>query len=143
MHRIGCLFGGAMLVLVAGMGVGAVPDDVSFPAPSRSGGGSLYAALQGRVDSEHFEARLLHWEVVGNLLWAGSGVNQVHYGWRTVPLLGATFPVQVFVLGEEGVWVYDPIGHRLRGLASGDLRALVQVPSRPVDVMRMVDGTPS
>lgn len=109
----------------------AAPDDVTFPAPIRAGGRGLFTVLQGRTHTENFDARLLHWEVLGNLLWAGCGVNRADQGERTVPVMGPSFAVRLYLLAAEGVWLYEPLSHRLVGTRSGDFRALATTGASP------------
>ena len=112
-------------------GVVAAPDDVTFPAPIRAGGRGLFTTLQGRTHTEKFDARLLHWEVLGNLLWASCGVNRADQGERTVPVMGPSFAVRLYLLAAEGVWLYEPLSHRLVGTSSGDFRALATTGTSP------------
>jgi len=119
--QIGLLLMG--LFLIAGQ-ASAVPDDVTFPEPHRSGGRGFFQVLQGRTETERFDARLLHWEIIGNLLWAGCGVNRPDEGGRTIPDLAERLPVRVYLLAAEGIWLYEPFTHRLVGLQGGDFRPL-------------------
>jgi len=126
----------------------AAPDDVTFPPPIRSGGAGIFSVLQARRDVEHFEERLLHWEVIGNLLWASSGINRPDDAARTVPVLTRPFSVVLYLLAEEGAWRYDPIGHRLEGLVHGDLREMARAEGgrensiQPFEEVVIQDGVP-
>lgn len=120
-----CFLHGIFLVFSSCHSVIAVPDDVTFPAPVRSGGVPLFSALQAVRSTGQFEKKLIHWEIIGNLLWSGFGINRPSQDGRTTPQLGATRFLDVYLLAGEGVWRYVPAEHRLIGLLSADLRAFV------------------
>ncbi len=128
--------------------VWTAPDDVTFPPPVRSGGMGIFSGLQARRDIESFEPRLLHWEVLGNILWAACGLNRPDDATaRTVPMLTLPFPVTIYLLAEDGVWQYDALGHRLTGVRNGDFRAFATASaghdgSISAYVKVISDGTP-
>ncbi len=117
----------------------AAPDDVTFPPPVRSGGLGIFSSLQARRDVERFDSRLLHWEGLGNILWAACGVNRPDDATaRTVPILTLPFPVTIYLLAEAGVWQYDALGHRLIGVQNGDFRELATTDAMGHDGMSSI-----
>lgn len=119
-----------MLLLSVGV-AGAAPDDVTFPAPVRSGGMGVFSALQARRDVIRYDNRLLHWEALGNMLWAACGINRPDDANRTIPVLTPSFALQIYLLAEEGAWQYDPLGHRLIGIVRRDLREMATASAAP------------
>jgi nitroreductase len=114
-----------LLVFLCGVSIKATPDDVSFPSPLRSGGLSLFAAFQSIRSTTYFERQLLHWEIVGNILWAALGINRPSQGGRTTPEIAHMRFLDAYVLAGEGCWRYIAAEHRLLGISSQDLRPLV------------------
>ena len=105
----------------------AVPQAVvRLPAP-RHGTVSLDSALRARRSVREFAVAPLPIAELGQLLWASQGSTRDGEG-RTVPSAGALYPIEVYVaVGrvhrlEPGVYRYDPRGHTLALVRSGDHR---------------------
>jgi hypothetical protein len=114
-----------LLVSLCGISIEASLDDVSFPSPLRSGGLSLFSAFQSIHSTAYFENQLLHWEIVGNILWAGLGVNRPLQGGRTTPEIAHLRSLDAYVLAAEGCWRYIAAEHRLMAISAQDLRPFV------------------
>lgn len=59
---------------------------------------------------------------IAQLLWSAQGVT-ASGGRRTAPSAGARFPLELYLVCEQGLFLYLPSGHELRKVAAGDLRA--------------------
>jgi SagB-type dehydrogenase family enzyme len=59
---------------------------------------------------------------LGQLLWAAQGTTHPD-GYRTAPSAGALYPLEVYAVIQEGVYHYDPQGHRLSLHRQGDARS--------------------
>ena len=74
-----------------------------------------------------YDKRPLKQKEIAHLLWAAQGVT-ASWGGRTAPSAGALYPLEVYIAvnGVEGlpagVYSYEPKGHRLRQIRSGDVR---------------------
>jgi SagB-type dehydrogenase family enzyme len=68
-----------------------------------------------------FTEDALSLEEIGQLLWAAQGITHPD-GYRTAPSAGALYPLEVYLITPEGVYHYDPPGHRLSLHQQGDLR---------------------
>jgi len=66
-----------------------------------------------------FSSTPLTLEETSQLLWAAQGLTHPA-GYRTAPSAGALYPLEVYVVLPEGVYHYDPDGHRLDLHLSGD-----------------------
>lgn len=94
---------------------------VELPTPRLKGTLSLEEALAMRRSVRAFSDIQLTVEELGQLLWATQGISHPA-GYRTAPSAGALYPLEVYVLTQEGVYHYDPAGHQLSHHRQGDLR---------------------
>lgn len=101
-----------------------VHSDVSLPAPRTDGGKPLMQALKDRQSSRDFSNKKLSAQVLSDLLWAAFGINRPDSGKRTAPSARNWQEIEIYVIMEEGAYLYDPHANRLRGVVRGDLRKL-------------------
>jgi SagB-type dehydrogenase family enzyme len=94
---------------------------VLLPTPQLKGSLTLEEALARRRSVREFDDLPLTLEEIGQLLWAAQGMTHPA-GYRTAPSAGALYPLEVYVITPEGVYHYDPPGHRLSLHQLGDLR---------------------
>lgn len=91
-----------------------VPPRLDQPAP-------LMAALQQRRTNRDMGASPLSAQQLSEVLWSADGVNRPPNG-RTSPSALSVYPVEIYVVVESGIYVYEPSRHELRGVAAGDHR---------------------
>lgn len=96
-----------------------------LPAPSTSGALSLEEALRRRRSVRDFTRRQLTDTELSQLLWAAQGITHPH-GYRTAPSAGALYPLEIRLATRDGLYQYEPRGHRLVRIAGTDLRAAFQ-----------------
>jgi SagB-type dehydrogenase family enzyme len=94
---------------------------IDLPVPDTAGGPSLTLAMATRRSVRDFTAEPLTTEELSQLLWAAQGVTS-DTGKRTAPSAGATYPLEVYVVTEDGRYRYVPDGHQLVALFEGDPR---------------------
>jgi nitroreductase len=111
-----------LALLLASLLTAQDSGDIALPAPDTSGGKPLMQVLKARRSSREFAPDKLPVRMLSNLLWAADGINRDDGG-RTAPSAHGKQEVEVFVALEQGLFVYEPKGHRLRRVAAGDLRA--------------------
>lgn len=105
-----------------------VDDRVRLPSPSRKGDLSLEEALQQRRSVREFGRSQLQFADVSQILWSAQGITHAE-GFRTAPSAGALYPLEIYLaVGNVaglpvGVYRYEPGGHELLLIRSGDLRA--------------------
>ena len=147
----------AVLILVAAMAVpiavvrgatapAAGPQEANLPAPETKGGMSLNEALSRRRSVRGFDAKTLGEQQLGQLLWATQGITDPATGHRTSPSAMAVYPLTVYVCTADGVFSYEPKGHKLVRVATEDRRADVTQPPRggqPAPVSFVFTGDPS
>jgi SagB-type dehydrogenase family enzyme len=85
---------------------------------------TLADALASRRSVREFSGEPLTDQHVSDLLWAAQGVT-AEWGGRTAPSAGALYPLEVYVVTDDGVLHYLPEGHRVESRASATVRTAV------------------
>jgi SagB-type dehydrogenase family enzyme len=120
-----------VLAWVPGAGYTAEPalaPAIALPAPHTDGKVSVERALKERRSVRNPAPTALTLEEVGQLCWAAQGVTDAH-GHRTASSAQAKYPLELYILAGSvtglapGLYHYQPSGHALRPMTSGDLRA--------------------
>lgn len=83
---------------------------------------SLEQAITVRRSRRHFLPKPLTLEQIGQLAWAAQGQDSGSR-YRTTPSAGATYPLELFVITDKGMFRYLPDKHSLEKLTDRDLRA--------------------
>lgn len=97
--------------------------DIRLPKPSLRGKLTLEEAIARRRSVREFTDRPLSLEEVGQLLWATEGITGHASYLRAHPSAGGLHPLEVYLLDADGVFRYEPEGHRLSPVRDGDVRA--------------------
>ena len=95
---------------------------VQLPAPSLSGTVSLEEVINTRRSVRQFADKPLSFIQIGQLAWAGQGITDKERGLRAAPSAWAAYPIGLYFVTPEGLFVYQPDGHSLEQIASTDLR---------------------
>jgi protease I len=56
------------------------------------------------------------------LCWAGQGITDKERGYRAAPSAWAAYPIDLYLVMPDGLFVYRPEGHSLEQVQTGDLR---------------------
>jgi SagB-type dehydrogenase family enzyme len=122
---------------------GDSPVTLALPPPRRSGGLPLMQALQQRESQREFEPKALRKQTLSDLLWAAAGINRPELGGRTAPSAMNAQEVQLYVALPQGLFRYEPLGHRLHSSAAVDVRRVTGyqdfVDSAPLDLVYVAD----
>jgi nitroreductase len=113
-------------VLLALMLLGFCPllaQDISLPAPQKSGGMPLMDALTKRATSRSFDSKPLSEQQLSTLLWSAFGINRPD-GKRTAPSANNYQATDIYVLLKTGTYRYEPKSNYLALVIAEDLRAL-------------------
>ncbi len=97
----------------------------ALPAPKTTGNVSVEQAIHGRRSVREFAPTRLSVETVSQLLWAAQGVTDRHRGLRAAPSAGATYPLVIYLVSDEGVYLYHPESHTLTSKRPGDVRSIL------------------
>lgn len=96
-------------------------NTIKLDAPRLDKGIPIMQAFKNRKSGKSFsDAKLRQ---LSEVLWAANGINRED-GKRTTPSARNKHPVDVYVILQEGVYLYDPAGHQLLLVANGDFRKL-------------------
>lgn len=113
----------ALLIAAISIPAGAQAlEDVVLPAPRTTGGKPLMDALRERHSSREFSPRKLPPQTLSDLLWAAAGINRADSGKRTAPSARNWQEIEVYVILEDGAYVYDAAANVLKAVLAGDLR---------------------
>jgi len=102
-------------------------DTIVLPKPAQAGEISVEATLATRRSIRTYGARPLTMQEVSQLLWAAQGITN-RRGFRTAPSAGALYPLEVYLAAgnvaglPQGLYRYEPQGHRLRVISDRDVR---------------------
>ena len=105
----------------------AIPQDKQLatvkilPPPDTTGGIPLMAALANRKATRSFSGKSFTDDIVGNMLWAGFGVNRPD-GRRTAPTARNVQDIDVYILLSDGAWRYEGKDHSLINVLKDDIR---------------------
>jgi nitroreductase len=99
------------------------PQAIDLPAPAMDGGKSLMQSLKERQTTRDYSDRPLAPQTLSNLLWAAWGINRPQSGGRTAPHWHNVYALDIYLAMADGVWRYEPNGHRIVFHMTGDLRA--------------------
>jgi nitroreductase len=119
---------------------------ISLPKPETDGGKSVLAALRVRRTVRNFRDEKLPPQVLSNLLWAAFGVNRDKGSFgkpgRTAASASNSQEMDLYVALVEGVYLYEPVPHRLAPISAGDFRTLAGrrwAATAPVNIFFVAD----
>jgi hypothetical protein len=120
----------AALAFLATAASGLAQDlqPITLPPAQRTGGGPLMDALNARRTTRSIGPEKLAPQVLSNLLWAAYGVNREQgprgkVG-RTAPSGMNLQPIDLYVATPDGVYLYEPVPHRLAPVVGQDVRSI-------------------
>lgn len=102
----------------------APAEPIQLPIPAMQGGAPLLNALSARQTAREYSPRALPLDTLSALLWSAYGINRPATGGRTAPSAHNWQTIDVYVVLETGVYLYEPRPHRLAPIASGDHRPI-------------------
>jgi len=106
------------------------PQEITLPAPVTKGTMSVEEAIAKRRSVRGFQTKALTEQQMGQLLWAAQGITDVATGHRAAPSAMAMYPLTVYVFRDDGVFTYEPKGHKLIRISDQDRRSEVTQPPR-------------
>ena len=96
-------------------------DIVTLPDPKTNGQMTLEETLQSRRSVREFSAEPLTMEEISQLMWSAQGLTDAA-GHRAAPSAGAMYPLELYLVAEDGLYHYIPQDHSLHRILDGDLR---------------------
>ncbi len=95
---------------------------INLPKPSQDGSMSLERTIATRRSWRDFRSQPLTPEQIGQLTWAAQG-QDTKSRYRTAPSAGATYPLELLLVDEQGLFHYLLGEHALEKLSAQDLRS--------------------
>jgi nitroreductase len=96
-------------------------DTVILPMPDLQKGKALMKVLKNRKSERSFSDKELDLQQISELLWSANGINRDD-GKRTAPAAVNVQFVDIYVVTQQGVFLYDALKSRLIPIVSGDFR---------------------
>jgi nitroreductase len=112
----------AASVVASGVATASEPKIIQLPPARATGGKPLTEALKLRRSTREYSRRSLDLQTLSDLLWSAYGINRPT-GDRTAPYWRHIMVIDVFVVMENGTWLYEPKLHALVPHLQDDLRA--------------------
>lgn len=113
----------ALLVVIALSAQTLQP--IKLVAPSKERGSSIMKSLSDRRSTREFSDRKLSAQDLSDVIWAANGINRPADGKKTAPSAMNKQDIDIFVIMEEGAYLYEPKTHSLKPVATGDFRPLI------------------
>jgi nitroreductase len=118
---------------------------MELPPVETSGGKPLMQVLMNRRSGRDYADRPLSARDLSNLLWAAWGINRPASNGRTAPHWQNVYNMDIYLAMADGVWRYEPEGHRLSLHMSDDLRGATTtgqpfVATAPLNLIYACDG---
>ncbi len=116
---------------------------LNLPAPRLRGDVSVEETILKRRSVRSFSKTELTKKEISQLVWAGQGITESSTGHRAFPSAGATYPLELYVMNKDGLYHYEPRGHKLKLVRPGDLRSSLNraalgqafIAQAPVDIV--------
>jgi SagB-type dehydrogenase family enzyme len=96
-------------------------DEVSLPPPRDTGPMSVEEAIARRRSVRDFRPQPLGLVEVSQLLWSAQGVTSPE-GLRAAPSAGARYPIEMYLVCEQGLFHYRFREHSIVKVQESDLR---------------------
>jgi nitroreductase len=97
-------------------------QDISLPAPDKTGGKPLMQALNERQTIRTFTKDNLTQQQLSDLLWAGWGINRADQKKRTAPSARNVQEIDMYVTLPTGLYLYIAESNILKQINNKDLR---------------------
>jgi nitroreductase len=108
---------------------------IQLPPPTDDESISLFAALKLRKTVREFDSSPLTLQQISNLLWAAWGVNRrvgaFGVAGRTAASASNSQEIDLYVLREDGAYLYDAPNNLLAPIVANDLRIHALTPGQP------------
>lgn len=98
-------------------------QEILLPEPQKTGGMPLMEALSKRVTCRSFDSKNLTSQQLSSLLWAAFGINRPD-GKRTAPSARNFQETDIYVLMEQGAYMYQAKANKLIQVLNDDIRNL-------------------
>ena len=134
-----------VLFIASGFNYAQELKPIQLPPPQKEIGKPLMQVLNLRKSTRSFTSEKLSMQEISNILWAGDGINRPESGKRTAPSAMNWQEIEIYVVMEEGAYVYNAKENVLNPIAGDDLRGACGVQDfvkvAPVNLVYVADLT--
>lgn len=109
-----------LFIVLISLAITVVAQDIELVTPNKKGGKPLMEALNARQSNRDFERKDLPAQKLSDLLWAANGFNRDDK--RTVPTSQNRQEMDVYVMFDSGIYLYEAKAHVLKLVKKGDYR---------------------
>ena len=95
---------------------------IKLPAPKEKGTVSLEETIKKRRSERMLLGKELSLQEISQLLWSCQGITKKNIGFRAAPSAGATYPLEIYLVNQDGLFHYIPRTHSIKRLEERDLR---------------------
>ena len=122
---------------------------VKILPPITTGKVSVEEAIARRRSVRHFSRKPLSLGAISQILWAAQGITDEDSGFRAAPSAGALYPLELYLVVRkdgveglpEGVYHYEPKGHRLALVKDGDLTSDLEAATWGQEIVKEAAAT--
>ena len=100
----------------------AMEKEILLPRPQLNGKISLEQTIAQRRSKRRYQPRELTLAQISQLLWSAQGITDKRSGFRSAPSAGALYPMEIYLLNQDGLFHYLPEEHKLEQVLQKDLR---------------------
>ncbi len=107
---------------------------IKLPAPLFADCGTLFDALKKRSTSRAINGKKISRQKLSGILWAAAGINRQNGPFGGPGLTAGSASnsqeINIYAAMPAGIYLYEPHGHKLLPVLSGDYRALAIGPGQ-------------
>ena len=111
-----------IVVLGSSIVLGQQLEPLQLPPSQTDIGKPLMQVLKLRQSARAFAPKPIPLQELSNLLWAADGINRPESGKRTAPSAMNWQEVDIYVVLQQGAYIYDAKSHCLNPVTAKDLR---------------------
>ena len=100
-------------------------DNIQLPKPSMDNKATLMQALQNRHSTREYADKQISDDVLSTVLWAACGITRPAEGKITAPSAINAQDIMVYVVRQDGTYLYQLKDNSLQKVSSKDLRTAV------------------
>ncbi|GHT45240.1 hypothetical protein FACS189454_04400 [Planctomycetales bacterium] len=133
----------AVFLTLSAVSAAVVAQNLTLPAPQKTGGKPLFDAISERQSTREFSDKEISLQDLSDLLWAAYGFNRDNK--RVIPTPKDSQEISVYVFVKDAVYLYDAKTNTLIHKANGDHRKKVgsqdYVYAAPVNFLYLADSS--
>ena len=116
--------------------------NIKLLKPTLKGGKPFMEVVKERKSSRSYSSKMLTDQMLSDLLWAAFGINRSS-GKRTAPSYRNVQEIDIYVIMEKGLYIYNAKKHSLDFIHGRDLRTIAgkqkYVRTAPVNLIYVAD----